>query len=108
GSPHKQDSSASHGAALGAEEVALTKRAYGWPEDAQFLVPPDVAAWRDVMIERGRGFEQDWQARMDAYAAEHPDLTAEFGRVLGGQLAIGWDGDLPRFTAADEKGRRLA
>jgi transketolase len=108
GSPHKQDSAASHGAALGAEEVALTKRAYGWPEDAEFLVPPDVAAWRDEMIERGRAFEQEWEAKMEAYAADHPHLAAEFVRVLGGQLPIGWDGDLPRFSAADEKGGKLA
>ncbi|MDX6647261.1 MAG: transketolase, partial [Miltoncostaeaceae bacterium] len=108
GSPHKQDSAASHGAALGEEEVALTKRAYGWPEDAQFLVPPDVAAWRDEMIERGRAFEQEWEARVEAYAGEHPHLAAELVRVLGGQLPVGWDADLPRFSAAEEKGGKLA
>jgi transketolase len=108
GSPHKQDSSASHGAALGEEEVALTKRAYGWPEDAQFLVPDDVAAWRDEMTERGRALEQEWEARMEAYASEHPHTAAELVRVLGGQLPVGWDSDLPRFSASEEKGGKLA
>ncbi len=55
GSPNKQDTSKAHGSPLGAEEVAATKRVYGWPEDAQFLVPDEVAAWRDEMIARGQG-----------------------------------------------------
>ena len=53
GSPNKQDSSAAHGSPLGDEEVKLTKRAYGWPEDAQFLVPDEVAAWAGHLRERG-------------------------------------------------------
>jgi transketolase len=108
GSPNKQDSSASHGAALGAEEAALTKRSYGWPEDAKFLVPPEVAVWREEMVERGRALEREWEERMESYAAEHPHLAAEFVRVVGGELPVGWDADLPRFAAGAEKGGKLA
>ena len=53
GAPNVQDTSKAHGAPLGADEARLAKQAYGWPEDAQFLVPDDVAAWADALRERG-------------------------------------------------------
>jgi transketolase len=101
GSPHKQDSSASHGAALGAEEVALTKRAYGWPEDSEFLVPEEVAAWKAEMVARGRALEAEWRRRMEAYAAAYPAEAAELARVTAGELPAGWEAALPRFAAGD-------
>jgi transketolase len=103
GSPHKQDSSSAHGSPLGEDEVAATKRAYGWPEDAHFLVPDDVRAWADEMIARGRALEQEWDAGLEAYASDHPAEAAELQRVLAGELPEGWDADLPRFAPDDGK-----
>ena len=71
GAPNVQDTSKAHGAPLGADEARLAKQAYGWPEDAQFLVPDDVAAWADALRERGAREVAEWNAAMDAYAADH-------------------------------------
>ena len=108
GSPNKQDSSKSHGAPLGEEEVRLTKQAYGWPEEPTFLVPDEVAAWREEMAARGRGLVQDWDARMAAYAEDHPDLAAEMRRVGAGGLAPDAFDDLPRFDAGEKVATRVA
>jgi transketolase len=104
GSPNKQDSYAAHGSPLGEDEVRLTKRFYGWPEDAKFLVPDEVVAhFREGMGERGRGLSGAWNERFEAYAAEHPDLADQVRRMQRRQLPEGWDRDLPSFPA-DEKG----
>jgi transketolase len=108
GSPNKQDSHASHGAALGAEEAAATKRAYGWPEDARFLVPDEVAAWAPEMIARGRARHEEWEARRAAHRQAHPDLAAEFDRVGLGALPDGWDAGLPAFGPDDRLATRAA
>jgi transketolase len=104
GSPHRQDSKEAHGEALGEEEVKLTKRFYGWPEDAQFLVPDGVREnFRDVMGKRGRQLNNQWKQLFAKYSAEHPDLAAQFARMRKAQPAEGWDKDLPTFPA-DAKG----
>ena len=108
GSPNKQDSHAAHGAALGPEEVAATKRAYGWPDDAKFLIPDDVTRWAPAMVERGRGLAGDWAARFAAYRDAQPELAAEFVRALAGELPDGWDADLPRFGPDDTLATRAA
>jgi transketolase len=98
-SPNKQDTAAAHGAPLGAEEVRLTKRAMGWPEEPAFHIPDEALAHFRKAIERGRAAETEWQARLDAYAAAHPDLAAEWRRRMRGELPPGWDADLPAFAA---------
>jgi transketolase len=104
GSPNKQDSYGAHGAPLGADEVRLTKRAYGWPEDAQFLVPDEVVAgFRDGMARRGRDLRAAWDTRFAAYAETHPDLADQLDRMQRRALPDGWDADIPSFPA-DEKG----
>ncbi|MGD0416504.1 MAG: transketolase [Terriglobales bacterium] len=104
GSPHRQDTKEAHGEALGEEEVKLTKRAYGWPEDAKFLVPDGVREnFRDVMGKRGRQLSGQWNALLSKYSAQYPDLAAQFGRMQSRQSADGWDKDLPAFTP-DAKG----
>ena len=104
GSPHRQDSREAHGEALGEEEVKLTKRVYGWPEDAKFLVPDGVREnFRDVMGKRGRQLSGQWNALFGKYSAQYPDLAAQFGRMQSRQPADGWDKDLPAF-APDAKG----
>jgi transketolase len=104
GSPHRQDTKEAHGEPLGEEEVKLTKRAYGWPEDAKFLVPDGVREnFRDVMGKRGRQLSGQWNALFSEYSAQYPDLAAQLGRMQSRQPASEWDKDLPTF-APDAKG----
>ena len=104
GSPHRQDTREAHGEALGEEEVKLTKRVYGWPEDAKFLVPDGVREnFRDVMGKRGRQLSGQWNALFSKYSAQYPDLAAQLERMQSRQPADGWDKDLPTFPP-DAKG----
>jgi transketolase len=104
GAPHKQDTSAAHGEPLGEEEIRLTKRAYGWPEDATFLVPDGVRAHFDAGIgARGRGARAAWMARFEAYRREHPALADDLYAMQHRKLPGDWDADLPAFPA-DGKG----
>src|SRR6202035_5886379 len=104
GAPHRQDTKEAHGEALGEEEVKLTKRVYGWPEDAKFLVPDGVREnFRDVMGKRGRQLSGPWNALFSKYSAQHPDLAAQYGCMQRYKPADGWDKELPTF-AADAKG----
>ncbi|MCS7221780.1 MAG: transketolase [Anaerolineae bacterium] len=102
GSPHKQDTAEAHGAPLGEEEVRLTKRNLGWPEDAQFWVPPEVLAVFRRAVEEGAQREQAWNALFARYRAEYPDLAAELERVMAGELPEGWDAHLPVFQTGDK------
>jgi transketolase len=104
GAPHKQDTSAAHGEPLGAEEVRLAKRAYGWPEDAKFLVPGGVREHFSAGIgQRGRQLRAAWLARFEAYRTVHPDLANRLERMQKGELPDGWDAGLPSFPS-DAKG----
>ena len=104
GSPHKQDTPEAHGEPLGDEEVRLTKRDYGWPEDTQFLVPDGVYDHFAAGIgQRGATARQDWTKRITAYRAEYPDLAEEIGQMQRRELPAGWDQNLPSFPA-DPKG----
>ncbi len=104
GAPHKHDSAAAHGEPLGDEEVRLAKRSYGWPEDAQFLVPEGV---RDHFAAgvgaRGATARSRWTALFAAYQGKHPDLAAEIEQMQRRDLPAGWDRDLPVFPT-DAKG----
>jgi transketolase len=104
GSPNRQDTKEAHGEALGEEEVKLTKRFYGWPEDAKFLVPDGVPEnFRDVMGKRGRQLSAAWHALFKKYAEQYPDLATQFALMQKRELPDGWDKELPTF-AADAKG----
>ena len=104
GAPHKQDTSAAHGEPLGEEEVRLAKRAYGWPEDAHFLVPDGVAEHFQAGIgKRGAKLHADWSALMKRYAEAYPDLAKEFDRLLSGKAPDKAGAGLPEFPA-DAKG----
>jgi len=104
GSPHRVDTSAAHGEPLGEEEVKLTKRAYGWPEDATFLVPDGVYQHFDDGIgRRGAEARTRWEQLFVAYRAEHPALATEVEQMQRRALPEGWDRNLPSF-AADPKG----
>jgi transketolase len=104
GAPHKQDTAGAHGEPLGVEEIRLAKRNYGWPEDAQFLVPNGVREHFDAGIgKRSEALRASWLEGFDAYCARRPDLADELDRIHKGDLPEGWDDDLPCF-AADAKG----
>jgi transketolase len=104
GAPTKQDTSAAHGEPLGDEEVRLTKRNYGWPEDAQFLVPDEVPEnFRQGIGARGKQLRDAWFARVTEYKQKYPDLADQLYRIQHRQLPDGWDKDLPKFPA-DAKG----
>ncbi len=103
GSPHKQDKSAAHGEPLGVEEVKETKRFYGWPEDAQFLIPKDVAAHMGEAVERGKKMEAEWKAKHEIWAKKNPELAKQWDGIMTGKLPEGWDKDVPVFPA-DAKG----
>ena len=104
GAPHKQDTSAAHGEPLGEDEVRLAKRAYGWPEDAKFLVPEGVYAHFGRGIgARGRALREAWFARFAQYREVHPELADQLYRMQHRELPEGWDRGLPEF-APDAKG----
>ena len=104
GSPNKHDTKEAHGEPLGEEEVKLTKRAYGWPEDAKFLVPDGVREnFRDGMGKRGAQLSTQWHAQFKKYSEQFSDLADQFTHMQSRELPDGWDKDLPIFPA-DAKG----
>ena len=104
GSPHKQDSSAAHGEPLGEEEVRLTKKFYGWPEDAKFLVPEGVREhFRDGIGKRGHDARAQWAKMFAEYSQKYPELADRLHRMQTRELPDSWDKNLPTFPA-DTKG----
>jgi transketolase len=104
GSPNKVDSSAAHGEPLGEEEVRLTKRAYGWDENAQFLVPDGVRErFAAEMGARGGRLRAEWSECLRRYREDFPEEAAQLGLIAQGELPDGWDADLPTFKP-DPKG----
>jgi transketolase len=101
GSPHKHDTAAVHGSPLGEEEVRETKRAYGWPEDAQFLVPEGVKEHFAAGIgRRGAELRAAWE---EGLAQADPGLAAEIEAAQRRELPDGWDAEIPSFEP-DGKG----
>jgi transketolase len=104
GSPHKQDTAAAHGEPLGEEEVRETKRAYDWPEDAQFLVPDGVRErFAEGIGRRGAELNAAWKQALSRYAEGDAGLAAEIETAQRRGLPEGWDAAIPEFDA-DEKG----
>jgi transketolase len=104
GSPHKQDTAAAHGEPLGDEEVRLTKRSYGWPEDEKFLVPAGVYDYFAAGIgARGANLRREWMGLVDSYRSQYPELANEIELIQRRELIAGWDRGLPVFPA-DSKG----
>jgi transketolase len=104
GSPHKHDTAEAHGEPLGDEEVRLTKRAYGWPEDAKFLIPDGVYEhFEEGIGKRGANARREWVQLFESYRAKYPDLAAEVELIERRELPTGWDRNLPVFPA-DAKG----
>jgi transketolase len=107
GSPNKSASHDCHGAALGEEEVALTRKELGW-EYEPFVIPEDVYAGWDAKA-KGTAAEADWNAKFEAYAAEYPAEAAEFKRRMAGELPANWKEATDAFIAqTNEEAASLA
>jgi transketolase len=104
GAPHREGTAKAHSDPLGPDEARAAKRAYGWPEEAQFLVPDGVRERLDETLgARGAKLAADWDAARESHRRAHPALAAELDALLAGDAPKGWDRDLPEF-AADQKG----
>ena len=104
GSPHKVDTAEVHGEPLGEEEVRETKRAYGWPEDAQFLVPDGVMEdFAEGIGKRGAELRGEWEKLFSSYGEKHSDLAIELEPMQRRELPGAWDAEIPSFEP-DEKG----
>ena len=104
GSPHKADTHGAHGEPLGADEIKLTKKAYGWPEDSSFLVPDGVYDHFKAGIgARGAAAHAAWTKLFADYKAKFPKEAAELETMEARGLPAGWDKDIPTFPA-DAKG----
>jgi len=104
GAPNKHDTSAAHGEPLGEEEIRLTKKAYDWPPDEHFLVPPEVLEYMHKALERGEGWEREWNDLLTQFRKHHSALAGEWDMLQRGELPPGWDADIPSFPA-DPKGK---
>lgn len=98
GSPNRQDSAKAHGEPLGEDEVKLTKKSYGWPEDETFLVPEQVLAHMRRAAQRGEKLEAEWNQNFSAYKDAYPQLADQFLAALDENLPAGWDDDIANFT----------
>jgi transketolase len=104
GAPNKQDTHAAHGEPLGEEEIRLTKRAYGWPEDEKFLVPDGVYDnFKQGIGARGKSARDEWFAKLEEYKKDNADLADQLVKMQKRQLPDGWDKDIPVFPP-DAKG----
>ena len=101
GSPHKQDSSDAHGSPLGAEEIKLTKKFYGAPEDKDFYVPEAVLENCRRAVSAGQALEHAWQEGFDAYKTKYPEQAGQFVDAVSGFLTQGWDSKIPVFKPED-------
>ena len=98
GSPNKAGSHACHGAALGQDEINLTKAALGWDHEA-FIIPADVYAGWDAKT-KGSKAEKEWNEKFAAYQAAHPELAAEYQRRMAGDLPNNWKTAADAFVSA--------
>lgn len=108
GSPNKQGTASIHGSPLGPDEVVLTKRNLGWPEDQDFHVPQDVASHMGEAVDEGKKAEDTWNALFQQYAEAHPELAEQFNKWMNGELPSGWETELPVFEAGSKLATRAS
>jgi transketolase len=101
GSPNKANTAGVHGAALGGDEVKLTREKLGWTF-APFDVPQDALHHLRKAVERGADLESQWQATMVAYRGAYPQEAAELDRLIAGKLPADWESSIPLYTPADK------
>ncbi|HEY5476441.1 MAG TPA: transketolase [Tepidiformaceae bacterium] len=100
GAPHKQDTAEAHGKPLGEEEERETKRFYGWPEDAKFLVPDEVRKhFAQTIGERGAELHRAWAEKLSEYRRFYPDLGDQFDHMQSRELPAGWDSTIAAFAS---------
>jgi transketolase len=105
GSPHKQDTSEAHGSPLGEEEVKLTKKNLGWPEDKQFYIPDEVAENFKKAVPKGVKEEEEWNKLFASYKKKYPEDAAAFEKFWSGDFGDEWISKLPLF---EDDGKKLA
>lgn len=103
GSPNKEGSADSHGSPLGEEEVALTKKAYGWDPEKKFFVPQDVLDHFRKAVEKGKRWEDEWNTAFEAYRSAHPEKATDLVNRIDRVIPEALNDALPVFEA-DEKG----
>ncbi len=103
GSPNKAGTFEAHGSPLGADEVKLTKKQLGFPEEPAFFIPGEALEHFREALDKGNAEEQEWDARFSAYEAAFPSEAREFKMILAGEKPADWDADIPTFKP-DEKG----
>jgi len=104
GSPNKHNTSAAHGEPLGADEIRLTKKAYGWPEDSSFLVPDEAKTYlHDTLLSRNDEQYSHWKQTLAEFGDNEPALADEFERMRAGEMPDHW-ADTQKAFAADAKG----
>lgn len=103
GSPNFQDTAEAHGSPLGEEEVKLTKKNYGWPEDEKFLVPDEALTHMRESIDKGKQLEQEWNNLFKEYKKTFPELAKQLQNYLDQKLPKAWDKDIPDFKPEDGK-----
>lgn len=101
GSPNKKGSAECHGAALGEEEVCLTKEALGWPKDKHFFVPDDVLEHYRKCVEKGKSQEDEWNKIFSEYEKQYPNEAKEYKSIMSGEMPEGWQKTLPSFDVSD-------
>ena len=101
GAPNKQNTAGIHGSALGADEVKLTRENLGWGH-APFALPQDAVDHMRKAVERGAGYEDEWNKTFADYKSKYAGEAAEFERLLNGTLPDGWDKALPTYTPEDK------
>ncbi|RMI46460.1 transketolase [Streptomyces triticirhizae] len=106
--PNAQNTEAAHGSALGADEVAATKRVLGFDPEAHFAVEPEVLAHARAAVERGQTARADWEKRLVDWREANPERAALFDRVSAGELPEGWEDALPTFEAGTDVATRKA
>ena len=105
GSPNKQDSSSSHGSPLGEEEVKLTKKNLGWPENEFFLIPDEVKGHFKSVELRGEKLEAEWEINFNEYRKKYPEKAKQFVEWMTGGMGYEWKSKLPLF---EDDGKKLA
>jgi transketolase len=101
GMPNKQDTAKAHGEPAGEDELAGAKKKLGWPQEPMFHVPDDVLEYYRKIGKNGAEKEREWDKRFEAYSKAYPEPAAELERRMKGELAKGWDSDLPSFGVED-------
>jgi transketolase len=101
GSPNKSNTAGVHGAALGGDEVKLTRENLGWSYEP-FVLPEDALGHMRKAVERGASLESDWNSLFATYKAKYPTEAAEIERMHSGKLPDGWEKNLPIYTPADK------